>query len=188
MKIGEIDNQIKERTFAEGTKSFGEPGNTIQTKIIQENKNGYDNNNLESIIKTKGDEENNGENILTNEVKTHTIGDGTMNEEPLPVIDLNKINPDLYDPNAKAPGDTFEEDNWVEKNEIDGGGNNSGDCGDGIVCGGNNVIDNKITNNSTNIINEGTNVVENGMDVDMDKTASDSPPKTSIPTDGSIKQ
>lgn len=43
------------------------------------------------------------------EVKTNTPGDGTLKNDPLPEPDLNKINPDLYDPDARAPGDTIDD-------------------------------------------------------------------------------
>jgi hypothetical protein len=48
---------------------------------------------------------------------------------------LNKFNPDLYNPNARAPGDTIDE--TYDDAEV-----NSGSCGDGTVCSGeNNVIE-----------------------------------------------
>lgn len=43
------------------------------------------------------------------EVKTYTPGDGTLKNDPLPKPDLHKVNPDLYDPDARAPGDTIDE-------------------------------------------------------------------------------
>ncbi len=191
-KIGEIDNQIAERV--------------VKTEIAK----GDD--GLTPEIKT---DNNNSDDGLTPEVKTHTVGDGTEMNDPLPIPDLNQINPDLYNPNARAPGDTFEEDNWVEKNEIDG----EGDCGDGVVCEGDSVIDygvdqvnnifvtdkvgteellDKINNEGgmapgTNnevpgdtIVSDGDNVVKTGMDVDLNKIDPNATPKTPIPTDGSI--
>jgi len=54
---------------------------------------------------------------------------GYEKDEPLPTPDLNKINPDLYDPNARAPGDTIDE---TYDDEIV---NSQGSCGDGVNCG-----------------------------------------------------
>jgi len=70
---------------------------------------------------------------LKREVKTSVAGDGTLKDEPLPVPDLNQVNPDLYDPNARAPGDTWEVDDggYAEGTTADGAS-----CGDGVVCGG----------------------------------------------------
>jgi len=50
-----------------------------------------------------------GSGLLKPEVKTSVAGDGTDKNEPLPEPDLNQINPGLYDPNARAPGDTMGE-------------------------------------------------------------------------------
>ena len=64
-----------------------------------------------------------GDNGLKPEVKTSVNVDGTERNDPLPEPDLNRINPDLYDPNARAPGDTIDEtydDNEITNN-IDGG-------------------------------------------------------------------
>jgi len=65
------------------------------------------------IVKNKGEDgEGNGNaevNEATVEIKTYTPGDGTLKNEPLPIPDLHKVNPDLYDPDAKAPGDTIDE-------------------------------------------------------------------------------
>lgn len=85
--IGEINNQIAERVIrvdmADGASKM---------------------NQGESVYVAKdGGEGNNG---LNPEVKTHIAGDETDNEEPLPEPNLNEINPDLYDPNARAPGDS----------------------------------------------------------------------------------
>lgn len=77
-KIGVIDNQIKERTFAEGTTGMGE-----------------------SSVIIEGDEENvktgssNGNEGLSPEVKTHVAGDGTLKNDPLPEPDLSETH---YDP------------------------------------------------------------------------------------------
>jgi hypothetical protein len=70
---------------------------------------------------------NEGSEGLNPEVKTD-IKEGTIKNDPLPEPDLNKINPDLYDPNARAPGDTIDE--TYDDTLIKGG-----DCGDGVDCG-----------------------------------------------------
>ncbi len=70
---------------------------------------------------------NEGSEGLNPEVKTD-IKEGTIKNDPLPEPDLNKINPDLYDPNARAPGDTIDE--TYDDNLIEGG-----DCGEGVDCG-----------------------------------------------------
>jgi hypothetical protein len=61
-----------------------------------------------------------------NEVKTHVDGDGTENNNVNNNPDLNTINPNLYDPNARAPGDTIDE--TYDDDKI-----NNGNCGDGVV-------------------------------------------------------
>lgn len=132
-KIGQIDNQIVERIFAVGTKGIGESG-----VIIEGDKTG---------VKI----DNNGGKRVNTEVKTHTVGDGTEKNDPLPEPDLDKFNPDLYNPNARAPGDIIEDDDWVEKNEIVGGGKN---CGNGVECGGNRVIEDKIIDGSNNVVDD----------------------------------
>ena len=90
-QISQIQNQIAERIvkvqMADGT--------------IVEQKG-------EGVIIKEGNGE--GDNGLTHEVKTNVAGDGTLKNDPLPIPDLHKINPDLYDPNARAPGDTWEID------------------------------------------------------------------------------
>lgn len=63
---------------------------------------------------------------LNPEVKTD-IAEGTTRNDPLPEPDLNKINPDLYDPNAGTTTNIIERDageNIIER----------GDCGDGVDC------------------------------------------------------
>jgi hypothetical protein len=44
-----------------------------------------------------------------NGVQIYVAGDGTEENESLPEPDLNKVNPDLYNPDARAPGDTIDE-------------------------------------------------------------------------------
>ncbi|MCX6747290.1 MAG: hypothetical protein NTU63_04130 [Candidatus Pacearchaeota archaeon] len=87
-----IENQIVERTYAEGTgPSGGEAGVVIKGDKVVNGEGG------EAGVVVEGDEQG---------VKT---GGGTDTEEPLPEPDLNQINPDLYDPDARAPGDTVDE-------------------------------------------------------------------------------
>lgn len=98
-KINEIDNKI--------------------SKWVVENDIAEGDNGLVPVIKN---EIAMGDNGLKPEVKTYIKGDGTDKNEPLPEPDLNKINPDLYDPNARAPGDTIDETYDDETtNNIDGG-------------------------------------------------------------------
>ena len=98
-EIGKINNQIAEHTYAGGK------GQIVVTG------------------------ESNGDDGLKPEVKTYVAGDGTTKDEPLPIPDLNKINPDLYDPNARVPGDTIDETYDDDTLTIEG------DCGDGVDCG-----------------------------------------------------
>jgi hypothetical protein len=92
-EMNQINNQIAERTYADGTSAGGEAG-----VVIVGDKQG---------IVT--DVNANGDNGLTTEIKNYLAGDGTLKNEPLPTPDLNRFNPDLYDPNARAPGDTIDE-------------------------------------------------------------------------------
>lgn len=122
-KIDKIDMEISdwvvEHTYSEGTGPGGEAGVVVE-------------GGLAKVVRS---EVNNGDNGLKPEVKTYVAGDGTMKDEPLPKPDLNKINPDLYDPDARAPGDTIDE-------TYDDESVNNGNCGDGVVCEGeNNVIE-----------------------------------------------
>lgn len=107
-KIAQIENQIAERVVKMD----------IAGKI--------DKSDLENgIYIAKG--EGNGDDGLKPEIK-NDLEEGTIKNEPLPEPDLNKINPDLYNPNARAPSDTIDEtydDDLV----------NQGDCGDGVDCG-----------------------------------------------------
>jgi len=50
-----------------------------------------------------------GDGGLKPEVKTYVEGDGTLKNDPLPEPDLNTVNPDLYNPDARAPGDTIDD-------------------------------------------------------------------------------
>jgi hypothetical protein len=80
-EIGKINNQIAEHTYAGG-----------KGVIVQGSMGG------KSGVVVEGND---------NEIKTS--GNETLKNEPLPTPDLHKINPDLYDPNARAPGDTIDE-------------------------------------------------------------------------------
>ena len=99
-RIDEIDNEIS---------------NWVVENDIAEGDNG-----LTRVVKT---EIVKGDNGLKPEVKTYVAGDGTQKDGPLPEPDLNKVNPDLYDPNARAPGDTIDETYGDDEitNNIDGG-------------------------------------------------------------------
>lgn len=88
--IGVINNQIAERV--------------IKTEIAESGSGGS--GGLTPEIKT--DVGGNGDDGLKPEVKTD-LEEGTIKNEPLPEPDLNAINPDLYDPNEKAPGNTIDD-------------------------------------------------------------------------------
>ena len=91
-KMAQVENEIAERIIV---KNQGEDGGG---------------SNSDKKVEIKG--ENNGNSGVEKasvEVKTYTPGDGTLKNDPLPKPDLNKFNPDLYDPNARAPGDTIDE-------------------------------------------------------------------------------
>lgn len=123
-RIDEIDNEISnwvvEHTYAEGTSAGGEAGVVVEGGLV-------------NVVKT---EIANGDNGLKREVKTSVQGDGTLKNDPLPVPNLNQVNPDLYDPNARAPGDTID-DTYDDATLTQGES-----CGEGVVCGGeNNAID-----------------------------------------------
>jgi hypothetical protein len=85
--------------------------NEIAERIIVKTQ-GEGNGGLNSDGKVEvkgGNNGNSGVEKARVEVKTYTPGDGTLKNDPLPKPDLNKINPDLYDPDAKVPGDTIDE-------------------------------------------------------------------------------
>ncbi|MFH1608040.1 MAG: hypothetical protein ABIA78_02810 [archaeon] len=115
-RIKEIDNEI--------------------AKWVVETSDGKDERNSGLKLEVKTETAEGKDDGLKREVKTNVAGDGTLKNDPLPVPDLNKVNPDLYDPDARAPGDSLD-----------------GDCGDDVVCGGaNDVIENV----------EGDNVIDGG--------------------------
>jgi len=101
-QIGETSNNITnwvvEHTYAEGTTAGGESGVVIEG----------------------------GEAIRTGSggkmLETEVVSGGHLKNDPLPEPDLNKINPDLYDPNARAPGDTIDETYDDDTLEVDDGG------------------------------------------------------------------
>jgi len=107
-EIGQIQNQIAERVIK-------------ITMAGQVNKEDLENG---VYVAKSGNEGSEG---LKPEVKTD-IEEGTTKNEPLPEPDLNKVNPDLYDPNAGATTDIVE--GGTGENIIEGG-----DCGDGVDCG-----------------------------------------------------
>ena len=88
-EMNEIKNQIVERTFAPGTYDTEDSTNDVKDVVIEEG-------------------EGSGNESLEPEVKTDVAG-GSGGNDVLPEPDLNAINPDLYDPDARAPGDTIGE-------------------------------------------------------------------------------
>jgi hypothetical protein len=78
-EMNRINNQIVNRTYAEGTGPGGEAEVVIE-------------GGKEGVIKTNS---GNGTGGLKPEVKTYVAGDGTDKNDPLPEPDLNKINPEL---------------------------------------------------------------------------------------------
>ncbi len=69
-----------------------------------------------------------GDDGLKPEVKNYVAGDGTDKNEVVGDGDKNLANPDLYNPDARAPGDTLDE---TYDDEIV---NSNGNCGEGVVC------------------------------------------------------
>lgn len=126
-RIGEIDGEISNWVVENSVGEDGKGDNGLTWEVKNEIAKGDD--GLKPEVK--------------NSVKTYTKRDGTLKNDPLPDPNLDAINPDLYDPNARAPGDTIEEDNWVEKNEIrqEPGGIDSHVDEGGYAEGENNVDD-----------------------------------------------
>lgn len=92
-EINQITDQIANITYAEGTGPGEESGVVIE-------------GDKEGVVTGNGGNSTGG---LVPEIKTSTAGDGTTKNDPLPEPDLYQINPDLYNPNARAPGDTIDE-------------------------------------------------------------------------------
>lgn len=91
-EMAQVENEIAERMIVK-TQGEGNRGSNSDEKV-----------------EVKG--ENNGNSGVEKasvEVKTYTPGDGTLKNNSLPTPDLNKINPNLYDPDARVPGDTIDE-------------------------------------------------------------------------------
>jgi len=127
-EIAQIQNQIAEHTYAEGTGPN---------------------------VVTEGDDDNYSDNGLTPEVKTYTEGDGTQEDEPLPEPDLTKINPDLYDPDARAPGDTIDE--TYDDDEVGTYAEGTHDTSNEVVQEATNNIDPAVeSNEGAPTIDEGT--------------------------------
>jgi len=103
--MNQIKEQIAKRTFAPGTYDTGNSTNDVKNVVVE-----------------KG--EGSGDDGLVTEVKTG----GELRNDPLPQEDRNKINPDLYDPNADTTTNIIE--GGTGENIIEGG-----DCGDGVDCG-----------------------------------------------------
>lgn len=126
-RIDEIDSQIGqwvvEHTYAEGTTAGGEGGIIIE-------------GDLANTVRT---EVANGDNGLKWEVKTSKNGEGIKNEEQNQYAEGTSSGGGS---SVNSVDDTYDDDT------ID----DSGDCGDGVVCGGeNDVID-----------EGGDNVIEGG--------------------------
>lgn len=132
-QIGEVNNEIKgwvvENTIAEGNGESGSLTWEVRTDI------------------DSGDY--GGDDGLTPEIKTYTAGDGTQKDEALSKPDLNKINPDLYDPNARAPGDTIDE--TYDDEVVNGGGAN---YAEGTTAGGalDDAQDSSGDNSASNVV------------------------------------
>jgi len=135
-------------------KELGEVNNDIKEWVVEKSVEGEKGDNgltweIKTDVKT-GDY--GGDDGLTPEIKTYVAGDGTLKDEPLPEPDLNQVNPDLYDPNARAPGDTIDE--TYDDDAIIGG-----NCGDGVVCGnGDSGVE------GSNNIGEATGVIDGVVD------------------------
>ncbi|MBU4502236.1 MAG: hypothetical protein KKA79_06575 [Nanoarchaeota archaeon] len=87
-KIGEIDNEIKERTFASGTEGIGEPGEDIKTLIVEGDKgNNNGDDGLTPVVKTdvaggNSGGNNNVDNVVANDDGNEGLAPGTTNEAP----------------------------------------------------------------------------------------------------------
>lgn len=85
--INDLEQDIAERTFAEGTYDTGDATNDVSNVVVGEG---------------------NGDDGLMSEVVTSVDGGGS-NDEFLPEPDLDTVNSDLYDSDATAPGDTIDD-------------------------------------------------------------------------------
>jgi hypothetical protein len=121
-RIDEIDGEISNWVIVNEVKGEEGTGGGLTWEVKTEVAHG--DNGLKPEVKT---EVANGDNGLKPEIKTSSAGDGTLKNDTLPEPDLNQVNPDLYDPNARAPGDTVDD-------TYDDASINNGNCGDGVVC------------------------------------------------------
>ncbi|MFH1066251.1 MAG: hypothetical protein V1734_07110 [Nanoarchaeota archaeon] len=96
-EIGVITEQIALRTFAPGTTDTGVAIRDIKTLVVVKGK-GTGDEGLKPEVKTGVAGGSGGDDGLMPEVKTNVAGDGTTRNEPLPVPDLTRINPDLVTP------------------------------------------------------------------------------------------
>jgi len=113
-EINNINNDIKSWVVDHPIEDEeGDDGLTweIKTDIV---KDGEGNGGLTPVINNEMGDGNNGDDGLEPEVKTDVASGGHDKDEPLPEPDLNQINPDLYDPDARASGDTLEVDDGEE--------------------------------------------------------------------------
>lgn len=108
-EINHIKEQIAERTFAPGTYDTGNSTNDIKN-IVVEGGNGSGDDGLEPEVRTDvAGGGSGGESGVVVEGGEREVVTGGGEEEPLSEPDLNAINPDLYDPDARAPGDTIDD-------------------------------------------------------------------------------
>ncbi len=113
---GEISNWVVEHTYAEGTGPGGEAGVVVE-------------GGLATVVKTEVAQ---GDEGLKPEVKTYVAGDGTQNND---VVGNDSEGGYAPGTSGNSPGDTI--DDTYDDDSI-----NNGDCGEGVVCSGeNNVIE-----------------------------------------------
>lgn len=96
-EINVIKEQIAVRTFAPGTTDTGVAIRDIKTLVVKEG-TGSGDGGLKPEVKTGVAGGAGGSGGLSPEVKTSVAGDGTTRNDPLPVPDLTRINPDLVTP------------------------------------------------------------------------------------------
>jgi len=159
VKIGEINNQIKERTFIEEDVKTGieagDDGSTseIETDAVEDDDivdNFVDDNEDDDIL----------DDFVDNSEGEGIVGDTGTTVGPV----TNQID----------NGSVLDNIVGGVMNIIEGSPNNVIDEGTDAVETGSNVVD------------EGTDVVETGMDIDDGDDIDDTTPKTPVPTDGSI--
>jgi hypothetical protein len=108
--MNQIKEQIAERTFAPGTYDTGNSTNDVKNVVVVSG-NGSGDDGLKPEVKTDvaGGGSGGESGVVIEGGKNNVVTGGHDKNEPLPEPNLNQINPDLYDPNARAPGDTIDE-------------------------------------------------------------------------------